>query len=269
VCILAITGALLTLGIGFYFIDSSNPWAVDVAVLVSLLGSVFVGAGTLILSIRSIGQIEYLFSLKRTFTMLKDGWHLFASQFTSMLYTGSGPIVINYLLDAKAAGSYSITDRVVSTIMAAALLSHTAAYPRLAAAYLENKTIYFRTLKLVIFWYLAVTIMVAVFAWMMRGEIIQYLFGSEAGGEHLNLLYFGLMWLVLGIFGTALTGYLTISGRGKYVWPLTVKVLVFSVVTAVPGIWLLGSSGWLAALVLSQSLVLYTGFKYWKVESGK
>jgi hypothetical protein len=74
---------------------------------------------------------------------------------------------------------------------------------------------------------------------------------------------------VLGIFGTALTGYLTVSGHSREVWPLTLKILVLSVAMGVPGVFLFGSVGWLAALVLSQFLVLHTGLKHWRREYGK
>ena len=74
---------------------------------------------------------------------------------------------------------------------------------------------------------------------------------------------------MLGVFGTALTGYLTVSGRSSEVWPLTLKVLISSVVIGVPGVFMFGGVGWLAALVISQFFVLHAGFKHWRREYGK
>jgi PST family polysaccharide transporter len=268
VCILAIAGSLLTLFIGFSFVNSSNHRALDFAVVVSVFGAIFIGIGTLLLAITSIKSEKYEWNITRAISALKEGRHLFISQFVSMLYTASGPIVINYLLDAKAAGAYSVTERVINALMAAALLTHTAAYPRLASAYINNRVEYWRMLKFILTVYLSVTLIIAVLAWSLREPVVRFLY-SEVSSDHYGLLFFGLAWLVLGIFGTALTGYLTVSGRSSEVWPLTLKILVLSVAAGVPGVFLFGSVGWMAALVLSMIVVLHTGFRHWRREYGK
>jgi O-antigen/teichoic acid export membrane protein len=268
VCILAIAGSLLTLFIGFGFINSDNHRAVDFAVVVSVFGAVFIGAGTMLLAIRSFGKLRYDWDISRAITALKDGWHLFISQFVAILYSASGPIVINYLLDAKAAGAYGVTERVINALMAAAMLTHTAAYPSLASSYINDRLAYWRTLRFILVSYLSVTLIIAMLTWSLREPVTRFLY-SDVTGDHGGLLFFGLAWLVLGIFGTALTGYLTVSGRRHEVWPLTLRILVLSVSMGVPGVFVFGSAGWLAALVLAQLLVLHAGFKYWRREYGK
>ena len=268
VCILAIAGSLLTLVIGFGFITSGNHRAVDFSVIVSVLGAIFIGVGTMLLAIASFKKTVYDWDITRAITALKEGWHLFISQFVAMLYSASGPIAINYLLDAKAAGAYSVTERVINALMAAAMLTHTAAYPRLASSYIHDRAAYWRILKLILMSYLSVTLIVAMLAWVLREPIMQFLY-SDVSSDHYGLLLFGLAWLVLGVFGTALTGYLTVSDRRHEVWPLTLKILVLSVSMGVPGVLIFGSAGWLAALVLAQVLVLRTGLKYWRTEYGK
>jgi PST family polysaccharide transporter len=268
VCILSIAGSLLTLFIGFNFVNSSNHQAVDFAVIASVFGALFIGIGTMLLAIASTKGLRYEWKITRAISTLKEGWHLFISQFVSMFYSASGPIVINYLLDAKSAGAYSVTERVINALMAAALLTHTAAYPRLAFAYINNRVSYWRLLKLILIGYISVTLIIATLVWSLREPIVWFLYG-EISDDHDGLLFFGLAWLVLGILGTAFTGYLTVSGRSSEVWPLTLKILLLSVALGVPGVFLFGSAGWLAALVLSQFLVLHTGFKHWRREYGK
>jgi len=114
---------------------------------------------------------------------------------------------------------------------------------------------------------LTVTLIIAVLIWSLREPLVRFLFGDVSSDSY-ELLFFGLAWLVLGIFGPALTGYLTISGRSRDVWPLTLKILLLSVAMGVPGILLFGSVGWLVALVLSTFVVLHTGFKIWRREYG-
>jgi PST family polysaccharide transporter len=269
VCILAIVGSLLTLFIGFTFVSSGNHRAVDFAVVVSVFGAMFIGVGTMLLAVTSIKSAKYEWNITRAISALKEGWHLFISQFLSVLYSASGPIVINYLLDAKAAGAYSVTERVINALISAALLTHTAAYPRLASAYINNRVGYWRMLKFILMGYLSVTLIIAVLAWSLREPVVRFLYG-EIGSDHDGLLFFGLAWLVLSIFGPTLTGYLTVSGRSREVWPLTLKILVLSVAIGVPCVFLFGSAGWLAALVFAQVFsVLPTGFNHWRREYEK
>lgn len=266
--ILSIIGTLLTLFIGFIFVNNGNDQAISFAVLVSVFGAIFMGIGTLLLAIYSIKSNSYHWNIARALNELKAGWHLFISQFISMVYAASGPIIIDCLLDAKAAGAYSVTERVINALMAAALLTHTAAYPSLAYAFMNNRVEYWRMLKSILLIYLSVTLVIASLAWWMREPLVQFLY-SGVSGDYYELLFFGLAWLVLGIFGPALTGYLTVSGRSSEVWPLTLKILVLSVSIGVPGVLLFGGAGWLAALVLSTIVVLHSGFKIWRREYGR
>jgi polysaccharide transporter, PST family len=267
VCLLAIAGSLLTLIIGFGLITRGSARAVDFTVVASAFGTVFSGIGTFALALASIKGQEHGWKITKAFDALKEGRPLFLSAFVSMFYSMSGPIVVNYLLDARAAGAYSVTERVMNALIAAATLTYTAAYPRLAIAYVNDRAGYWRTLKFVLAAYLGVTVAAAVLAWILREPIVRFMYG-EAGGDHDVLFFFGLAWLVLGIFGTTLTGYLTVSGRGAEVWPLTLKILIACAAMGVPGVLLFGNAGWLAALVLSQGLVLHCGFKHWRREHG-
>lgn len=268
ICILAIMGSLITLFIGFVFVTSTNPKAIDYAVIVNFFGTIFISIGTVLLSIFLLKDVQYKVSLLRAINELRDGYHLFISQFVSIFYTASGPIIINYLIDAKAAGAYSVTERVINAIMAAVMLTHTAAYPRLASSYIHNRSEYWRMLKFILTGYVCIALILVVFAWFLQQPLIKFLYG-EANSAHESLLLWGGGWLLLGVFGTALTGFLTVSGRSREIWPLTLKILALSVSIGIPSVLLFGSVGWMAALVLSQVLVLQTGFKYWRREYGK
>ena len=268
ICTIAIIGSLLTLFIGFNFVNISSQQSINISVVVSIFSALFTGIGTLLLTINLIKGAKYEWKVTRAVSVLKDGWHLFISQFVSMLYSASGPIVISYLLDDSAAGAYGVIERVINAIMAAALLTHTAAYPKLASAYINNRSGYWRLLKLILIIYLSVTLIIAILIWTQRELVTWYLY-SKSGDYYIGLLFWALAWLVIGIFGPALTGYLTISGRNREVWPLTLKVLGLSVAMGVPGVILYGSLGWLAALVLAQLIVLHKGFKYWRAEYGQ
>lgn len=265
-CILAILGSIIVLGVGFGFVREQSGAAVDVVVFVSVFGQLFSGVGTLLLVYWSMEWGEASLDLRRAVMVIKDGRHLFVSQFISAAYSTTGPIVVGYLIDEKSAGAYSVTERAINAFMAGAMLTHTAAYPNLARAYQNDRPGYWRLLKSVIVGYLLIALLVAGVVYLFRENVSLFLYG-ESGVDNGLLLIFGLLWLVFGIFGTALTGYLTVAGRSSEIWPLTLKILSFSIALGVPGVLLFGGGGWLAALVLSQLFVLHAGFKSWSRES--
>jgi hypothetical protein len=92
---------------------------------------------------------------------------------------------------------------------------------------------------------------------------------GEVNQERTILLYLGLLWLVLGIFGTALTGYLTVAGKKNEIWALTLRILGSSMLLGVVGVLMYGSAGWFLGLVLSQIFVLTLGLKHWNKEYGE
>lgn len=265
VCIAAIIGSIATLLFGFSFVNGRDIHSIAAAAAATVLGPVLTGAITLLFAWILLESRGLRWRVAQPSHALKDGLPLFASQFVAALYMMSGPIVINYLLDAQAAGAYSAVERVINALVAACLLTHTAAYPRLAAAYTQDRASYWRVLKFVLAGYVAMTATLGICAWVLRDMLARYLLGGIAQGYG-ALLAWGLVWLMVGVFGTALTGYLAVSGRSREVMPLTLKILAFAVALGVPAVVIFGSAGWMAALVLSQTLVLLTGYRLWRKE---
>lgn len=267
-CVLAMIGSIIVLSVGFGFVRKQSGAAVDIVVFVSVFGQLFYGIGTLLFVYWYLECRKISLNLSRSVMAIKDGWCLFASQFVSSAYSMSGPIIINYLIDEKSAGAYSVTERAINAFMMGAMLTHAAAYPSLARAYIDDRHGYWRLLKLVIVCYLLIALMVASLGCFFLDGVSLFLYG-ESSFDNSILLISAFLWLVFGIFGAAYTGYLTVAGRSSEVWPLTLKILVFSIALGVPGVLLLGSGGWLAALVLSQLIVLRAGFKSWRREHDK
>jgi len=264
---LGIIGSMITLFAGFRYINYGNEYAYIVAVLTSIFGMVFIGVGTLFLSFITLAKERGKTTISKVIVTIKDGWQLFVSQYISLLYTGAGTLIINSLLGSESAGTYSVMERIINAVMAAALLTHTAAYPRLAAAYIDNRNEYLKIIKLIILIYVATTTSISLIVISFQETVITYLYG-EANQERIMLLYVGLVWLVLGVFGTALTGYLTVAGKKNEIWPLTLKILASSMVLGAVGVKLYGSYGWLMGLTLSQTFVLILGLKHWRSEYG-
>lgn len=267
VCILAVSSAIITLAVGLICIRKNNSHALEISAMIVVLGLILNSIGTFVLALPLLNRRAQTWNLKwrlkGAITSIKEGWHLFLSQFIAMLYSLSGPIVINYLVDAKQAGAYSVTERAIGAFMSAALLTHTAAYPRLALIYRNDRAQYKKLLKLILVSYFFISLLLLGVGLTLIEKITIFLY-AESGEHYHQLLIFSLIWLCFGIFGPVLTGYLTVSGQSSEVWPLTLKILFSSFFIGVPAVMLFGSSGWIIALILSQGIVIITGLKHWK-----
>lgn len=265
ICIFAITGSCISLAMGFLLVTDNGPSSVAHTALALSLGPLFTGLATFLASARGLNMGLRSFTQAKPHKALREGWPLFASQFVSALYTSSGPILINLLLNASAAGAYSAVEKMANTVVGACLLTHTAAYPRLAALYANKREAYWRLLLLVILIYLACTGVTAAVTWLFRDRLSHFLLGAT-GGQYDALIAWSLLWVVIAVFGTALTGYLTVSGRQNRVMPLTLKILLVALMLGIPGAYVWGAWAWMASLVLSQLLVVIAGYCYWREE---
>lgn len=265
IAIIGIVGSLVSIYFGFSYIKPGNQYSYEVSVLVSVIGALIVGLATMLLSVILVFKEDFDFNVTNILDGIKNGWPMFISQFISMLYTGAGPIVIGFTLNAKEAGIYSVIERMANAIMSAALLTHTAAYPRLASLYLNDKKKYLQLINFIIMSYFIITTLFSVVVLWYKQEVILYLYGNFTQ-ERQTLLISGLVWVIIGIFGPVLTGYLVVSGNEKRIWPITLKILLLSLALGFIGLLSLGVHGWLWGLVISQGFNLMIGFKYFKRE---
>jgi O-antigen/teichoic acid export membrane protein len=261
---LSVFGTGLALACGLLFVRGNDSASVGWAAAALVVGSVVVGAGSLAISVRLAGGIG---RARRTqvFAALQAGKPLFIAQLAALAYAGSGPIVIGWLAGLEQAGTYGVLDRLFSSVAAAALLLHTAAYPTLAQLFRSDRRAYLKLVGLVTATYLAASLAIVVLGWVFREPVLGYLYGSA--GPRPQLLYLlGLLWVGSGIFGTVVTGYFVVSGQPRRVYRLTLQVLAVSLALGIPGVLLYGSAGWMGGLLVAQGLVIITALQQWKKE---
>lgn len=267
ICLFAITGSLTALAVGFFCVVDGSERSLWWAAVSTVIGPAISGAATFAAGWRASGSFLSPPRLGGSLEVIREGWPLFASQLIASLYGLSGPIVIGYLSSAVDAGIYSAFDRILTAVVGACLLTHTAAYPRLTAAYGEDRRGYGRLIKFVLGSYFSLTAAIACAAWFFRAEVGRFIIGTQ-GEAHEGLLGLCLIRLILSILGTTLTAYLTVSCRSKEVIPLNLTVLAVSFGAGIPLVLSFGGAGWLAGLVVSQLVVLVAVLRNWREMTG-
>lgn len=266
ICLTSIIASCTALFIGYALVRENGSFGVIGASLALSAGPMLVGVATFLITNILLKDKPKKKQIKSFIHPLREGWPLFVSQLTSALYTVSGPIVIGYLVSNEAAGAYSIVERIINPLIGVCMLTHVAAYPRLASLYVNQRAAYWILLRFVVTAYLMCSLVVIFSAVLAKPWLLSYLFGGKIPPGINALLGWGLVWFSLGIFGTAFTGYLVVSGKQNQVWPLTIKVLSIAVIIGLPGTYVFGAWAWLGALVLSQTIVLYAAYKAWHTE---
>ena len=254
----SVFAAVVSLVLGFGFVVTSGDGLVAITSLT--IGLILSGVGTFIASTCMIRRFSVEFPWKESLRYLHDGWLLFFSQIISSLYMLSGPIIIGQILGSQAAGAYSVVERIVISVSSACLLTHTAAYPRLARLYHSDRSSYRRLMTAVLCIYLVGALFFCAVVSLAGESFARFIFGGEAHGYGM-LVWWGMVLILLGIFGPMVTGYLVVSGHQDKVYPLTIKILIVSIVLGIPGIFYFGAWAWFCSLAIAQTLVLWAGYQ--------
>jgi O-antigen/teichoic acid export membrane protein len=226
-----------------------------------------VGFSTFVIAVRHLSDRDDSLYWAWPWKELRNGWPLFISQMMATLYSASGAIIVGFVVGPQDAGAYSVIERVANATVGACLLIHTAAYPKLARLFHVDRHAYWRLLKLVVVIYLFMASVVAVGTILIWDQVLHWLLGQSSTAYEL-LIVGALVWVLIGIFGPAVTGYLTISGYGDRVLPLTCCVLIASFLLGVPGVLFFGVWAWMACLCLTQIIFIYYFFMLIKDSSG-
>lgn len=257
---------IASLAIGFGFVSHSGNVAGLMAAIALATSPLISGVGTLVLgSVALFDREAHQIRWMSPWGELREGLPLFLSQLTPGLYVLSGPIVIGTLLGVEEAGGYSAVERVMNAVVAAALLTHSAAYPRLAGLYRAHPAGYWKMLGAVIVSYM-IFVLVVIGACLLAWTSVQtYLFGV-ANAVHDHLLSAALAWMGIAFFGPVLTSYLAISGQSAKVLSLNLRVIGLAFLIGIPGVLMWGAWAWIGALTFAQLPILAMCFRIWKSE---
>lgn len=268
VSLISILSALFAMCVGFMGVQGGNASALLMASLALSIGPLTTGLGTLLASLKVITNSQLVNKLvwHSPWEELRIGWPLFVSQFVATLYSASGPLIIGFISGIEEAGAYGVIERIFSAVISVCLLTHTAAYPKLAQLYLSDRMLYLKLLRFVVSTYLTFVVLIIIAIVPYWNSLMHYFLGESTINRDL-LLAFSLIWIALSIFGSVLTGYLTVSGQSNRVLPLTMLILIISLTLGIPSVITWGAWGWLASLCVSQLTVLAYSIRVYHSET--
>lgn len=259
-------GTLCAVLLGLWGVQGRGEGSLLWASIALGLNAVIAGVGTFVASLRWLGAEPLKAGLKQVLAHLRQDAPLFVSQLTLAAYMFSGPIFVRYLSGQEEAGAYSMIERLANPLIAVCLLTHTAAYPQLVDLYGRQRAAFWRMLRFVMVAYLGLAGVMIAAILMGKSLLLAYLFKGALPVGIDALLGWALALLAVSIVPPLFTSYLTLSGRQREIFPLTLKMLVVVMLVGLPGICFFGAWAWMATLVLSQVVVLLYALKAWRDE---
>ncbi len=261
--VLSICSVLAALAVGVLMVQPQTAGARHWAALASITAPLIVGLGSLILAARLLPRHPAVWHPGRALAALQRGRALFASQIFAAIYSLAGPLVVGALAGVREAGLYSAIERPAAALQAALGLTHTAAYPRLAAHHAAGNHADYRRLLSQVLWLQAggLSLLAALLA-TFNAPIARFLLGAEVVAA--PLLWLAFCWIGIGMVGPIVTGYLTVRGEGAQVFRLTTQVLLVSLPLGVAAALAMGAAGWFVALAAGQVLVIHRAWRLWR-----
>ncbi|EAO6000780.1 hypothetical protein CFSAN000560_21195 [Salmonella enterica subsp. arizonae str. CFSAN000560] len=252
--ICSIIGSLVTFVIAYFFINATV--GLFVPILCLILSSFINGSLTFFFALKKIGHVKIINPLP----ILKTGFPLFASQIVSSVYTMSGVFIITHFYGVTSAGTYAVVERFMNLLISLGILTHVAAYPKLARLFNKDRLEYRKTLLFVVALYTFFSCCVALGVFNFHQDIVNYMFGSENGNAN-ELIYSACIYIFVSIFGPVVTGYLALKMEGKSIIIINITIALLSLLAGVGMLKIMGNSGWLIGLSLAQLLYIIIFFK--------
>lgn len=263
----AITG--LTIAACLNFLQEGSNQGV-IGSFIYVMGPLMLGIATLLLAKHYLDvrwmdlcQISAAFKVR-----LKEGFPLVSSQLISASYTAAGPMIIAGMLGTTAAGTFAAMDRIVSPVLGALTLIHTASFPVLSRLFGRSAKQYWRMALGIVFIYELMAVVLSVVCLNFDEQILIYIVG-DISDEIKEIYYFALVWIHLGIFGPLLTGYWSLTKAEGKILKLNVQVCIITAMLT-PGLMhVFGVQGWYMGICVAQAPLMYAIWKTWAKEPKK
>lgn len=232
---------------------------VEQILIFSLLIYVFVNNGR--------SPLSWRFDKELAVSLMRDSWPLIFSSVIIVIYAKIDQVMINYMLDATAVGSYAVAVRLSEATGFITLILTTSLFPAVIKAKEKSESEYNKVMQSVLDVIVLVNIVIALVTIMISKPLISVLFGSgyEGSSQVLNIHVWGTLFAGLGL---GCTKWLILEGLQKLRIYRTLLGVVVNIILNVMLIPKFGITGAAFSTLISQMIASYFG-NLLKVETRK
>jgi PST family polysaccharide transporter len=207
----------------------------DDFLLVPLLDSV----GAILIGFFSIYYIKQKYHLKFIFIKydliykeLKDGWHIFLSRITVILYTSINTFVLGLLTNNELVGIYSIAEKIYMAIRGLLNPFVQAIFPFLVRKYKENKVEYLNILRKINIGYMITLAIFSTGTYFFSDNLFYLISGkhNHDGEEILRIFAISIIFAI----GTLYSNLLVIKGKSYLLSRITFICMIVNLIFIFP-----------------------------------
>ncbi len=198
-----------------------------------------------------------------TTKLLKDGWPLFISFISSMLYLKVGQIMIGQMLDDRSVGIFSAALKIHEIPFSFLVLLTSVSFPKIVELYERDKELFFKRYSQVTSLYTLSSIVLLIILILFGKQIILILFGSDYLESYypLVILSVGLVFIYNGMLRSS---YLSVTNNEKIIFYTSLMSAVLNVVLNYILIRKYGILGSATAMLITHFVALFLSNYFFK-----
>lgn len=194
----------------------------------------------------------------RLLKLLRNKFILFSSQLVAMGYGGTGVFLISQFDSFESAGEYAVIEKLFFLLPIIGGLPYQTSIPKLSKLYFEDNERYKHLITKLIMIYFFISLFILIIIFSFNKFINLY---ASFISNNLGLCFLFSILTFLAILGPVITSHYLLARKNKLIFKINCILLLTSLFIGIPFIKYFSTSGWVLALIISQSIVLIPKLK--------
>lgn len=200
--------------------------------LIDGIGSIIAGLFSLYIIKKDHNIYFSNFSISNAVIELKDGWHIFISKFTVVLYSSINTFLLGILSTNENVGYYSMAEKVYLALRGGLSPITQAVYPYLSRTYKNNRDNYYEKVRKISAIYFFIIVIISMSLYIFSDLIIQLLSNKEINQsiEILQIFAIAFLFAIGGLY----SALLIIKNEGKVLSKITISMMTINLICVYP-----------------------------------
>jgi len=224
------------------------------------IGAIVAGAISLYIVFKKYNIKLILPSYSEVMFQFKNGWHIFLSQISVLMYTSINTFLLGVLTTNEAVGFYSLAHKIYLAIRGLSGPVIQALFPFLSKLYNKNKSDYYQKTKKISIIFFSILLLFSLITYMNSSYIVRLVSGNQLVESIavLEILVFAIPFAIGSFYSTLLV----IKSEDKILLKITFISMLVNLVLVFPSIYLFGIYGLAWQFVIVQIIQYILQIKY-------
>jgi len=209
---------------------------------------------------RNFGIKFYTATFYEVKSLLIEGWHIFISRISLVLYSTANIMLLGFLADYTFVGMLSIATTISVAVTTIVSLISTITYPYLAK-FVDTKNILIQKARRLLKLYSVASVAAGLLTFTVASTLIPLMYGT---GKEYSILLLQILAVVVVLqpFGTFFTNFLVLKDETKTISKITFYTMIVNAILIVPAILYYQALGLVVVMIVTQLFQVGMNIKY-------